>query len=184
MSIPPATQIPIYDPQTGQPFPGNVIPQSRFSALATSLLPSIPNPDRTGINFGLQSNKSPAISSVAIDQFLWAYTIDHNLNDRQNIHFSQWRDRVGEPSFTGAPIVPFNNPLQNGVSNTQLGTGFLLNYVQTLNQNLVVTAGADWIGYITDQDNANQNVSFSAVAGGNTFPLVNFDGQNVPTSWG
>jgi hypothetical protein len=178
------TQIPIYDPQTGQPFPGNVIPQARFSALATSLLPSIPNPDRAGINFGLQSNKSPAISSVAINQFLWAYTIDHNLNDRQNIHFSQWRDRVGEPNFTGAPIVPFDNPLQNGISNTQLGTGFLLNYVQTLNQNLVVTAGADWIGYVTDQGNANQNVSFGAVAGTKTFPLVNFDGQNVPTSWG
>jgi hypothetical protein len=178
------TQIPIYDPQTGQPFPGNVIPQARFSALANSLLPSIPNPDRAGINFGLQSNKSPAISSVAINQFLWAYTIDHNLNDRQNIHFSQWRDRVGEPNFTGAPIVPFSNPLQNGISNTQLGTGFLLNYVQTLNQNLVVTAGADWIGYVTDQGNANQNVSFGAVAGSKTFPLVNFDGQNVPTSWG
>ena len=123
----------------------------RFSALSTSLLPSIPNPDRTGINSGLQSNKSPAISSVAIDQFLWAYTIDHNLNDRQNIHFSQWRDRVGEPSFTGAPIVPFNNQLQNGINNTQLGSGFLLNYVQTLNQNLVVTAGADWIGRLTER---------------------------------
>ena len=33
------TQIPIYDPQTGQPFPGNIIPQSRFSPLAVSVLP-------------------------------------------------------------------------------------------------------------------------------------------------
>src|ERR1700753_4117157 len=60
------TMIPIYDPQTGNPFPGNVIPQSRFSALASSVLPSIPDPDRTGVNFGLQSNKAPAISSVDI----------------------------------------------------------------------------------------------------------------------
>ncbi len=45
--------IPIYDPQTGQPFPGNIIPQSRFSPLAASLLPSIPNPDRAGMVFGL-----------------------------------------------------------------------------------------------------------------------------------
>lgn len=178
------TMIPIYDPQTGQPFPGNIIPQSRFSALASSVLPSIPNPDRAGINFGLQSNKSPAIPSVAINQFLWAYTIDHNLNDRQSFHFSQWRDRVSEPSFTGPPIVAFNNPLQDGISNSQLGSGFLLNYVQTLRQNLVVTAGADWIGYITDQDNGNKNVNFAAVAGANTFPLVTFDGQNAPTNWG
>jgi Carboxypeptidase regulatory-like domain len=180
------TQIPIYDPQTGQPFPGNIIPKSRFSALANSVLPSIPDPDRTGINFGLQSNKSPAIPSVAINQFLWAYTIDHNISDRQNIHFSQWRDRVTEPTFTGsmATIVPFNNPLQDGISNVQLGSGFLLNYVRTISQNLVVTVGADWIGYITDQDNANKNVSFAAVAGSNTFPLVTFDGQNSPTNWG
>jgi hypothetical protein len=178
------TQIPIYDPQTGQPFPGNVIPSARFSPLAVSLLPSIPNPDRTGINSGLQSNKSPAIPSVSISQFLWAYTIDHNLSDRQNIHFSQWRDKVTEPSFTGAPIVPFSNQLQDGINNVQLGTGFLLNYVRTISQNLVVTAGADWIGYITDQDNGNKNVSFGAVAGGNTFPLVTFDGQNAPTNWG
>ena len=56
--------------------------------------------------------------------------------------------------------------------------------MQTINQNLVVTAGADWIGYITDQDNANKNVTFGAVASGNTLPLIGFDGQNGPTSWG
>jgi hypothetical protein len=188
------TQIPIYDPQTGQPFPGNVIPQSRFSALAVSLLPMIPNPDRTGLVSGLQSNKSPAIPSVAINQFIWAYTVDHNLNDRQSIHFSQWRDRVTEPIITadysngpgsnGAPIVPFNNPLQSGINTTQLGSGFLLNYVQTISQNLVVTAGADWVGYINGEHNANNNVSFAGVAGSTTFPLVTFDGQNAPTNWG
>ena len=37
-------QIPIYDPQTGQPFPGNIIPQSRISPLAQSILPQIPEP--------------------------------------------------------------------------------------------------------------------------------------------
>ncbi len=51
------TQIPIYDPQTGQPFPGNIIPQSRFSPSSVSLLSSIPNPNRTGINYGLQQNE-------------------------------------------------------------------------------------------------------------------------------
>ncbi len=62
-----------------------------------------------------------------------------------------------------------------------LGTGFLLNYVKTLSSNLVVTAGADWIGYLTDQNNSNMNVSFPGVVGGNTFPEVGFDGQNAPT---
>ena len=71
--------IPIYDPTTGQPFPGNKIPQQRFSALSQSLLASIPDPDTAGINSGLQSNKLPAIHSIPIRQNLWDYTIDENL---------------------------------------------------------------------------------------------------------
>ncbi len=176
--------IPIYDPLSGQPFPGNIIPQSRFSALARSILPSIPDPNTAGINSGLQSNELPAIRSVAINQHLWSYTIDHNISSSQSIHFSQWRDSVTQPTFTSAPIVPFSNELQSGINNTQLGSGFLLNYVKTISPNLVVTAGADWIGYINKQANANTGVSFPGVAGGNTFPLISFDGQNAPTPWG
>ncbi len=176
--------IPIYDPQTGQPFPGNIIPQSRFSPLAVSLLPSIPNPDRTGLVSGLESNKSPAISSIPIRQTLWAYTIDEALTSSQSIHWSQWRDTFSSPSFTSAPIVAATNPLQSQINSTQLGSGFLLNYVKTVNPNLVVTVGADGIGNVIGQHNANDKVSFGAVAGGNTFPLVNFDGQNAPSAWG
>ncbi len=178
------TQIPIYDPLTGQPFPGNIIPQSRISPLAASVLPAIPNPDRAGLVSGLQSNKSPAVPSLAISQFLWAYTLDHNLSPSQSIHFSHWRDHVISPTMSVAPIVPLTNELQSGVNNSNLGTGFLLNYVKTVSSNLVVTAGADWIGYLTDQDNANMNVKFAGVVGGNTFPEVGFDGQNMPTTWG
>jgi hypothetical protein len=178
------TVIPVYDPSTGQPFPGNVIPPSRFSALAKSILPMIPDPNTPGINSGLQSNELPAIHSVAINQHLWSYTIDHNISASQSIHFSQWRDSVTLPSFTSAPIVPFSNPLQSGIDNTNLGTGFLLNYVKTINPRLVMTAGANWVGYISNQNNANHNVTFAGTPGGNTFPLIGFDGQNAPTTWG
>ena len=74
------------------------------------------------------------------------------------------------PTFSVAPIVPFSNELQSGINNTHLGTGFLLELCENHTPNLVVTAGADWIGYITDQNNANMNVSFPGVVGGNTFP--------------
>ena len=48
----------------------------------------------------------------------------------------------------------------------------------------MVTAGADGIGNVIGQHNANAKVNFGAVAGGDTFPLVAFDGQNAPTAWG
>ncbi|HEY3627454.1 MAG TPA: TonB-dependent receptor [Terracidiphilus sp.] len=176
--------IPIYDPLTGQPFPGNKIPSNRFSALAQSLLPTIPDPDTAGVNGGLVSNKLPAIHSIPIRQTLWDYTIDENLTSSQNIHFSQWRDKVNAPFFTSAPIVPTSNPLQSGVTNENQGTGYVLNYSKTISPRLVVTAGADAIGNIIGQHNANDKVSFGAVQGGTTFPLVEFDGQNSPDAWG
>lgn len=178
------TLIPIYDPLTGKPFPGNIIPASRISAISKSVLPSIPDPNRPGLNFGLQSNASPAVRSIAIRQHLWSYTIDHSFSPSQSIHFSQWRDSVDSPSFNGPPIVPISNELQNGQTNDNLGTGFLLNYVKTVSSNLVITAGVDWVGLLTDTENANQNVKFPGVSSSDVFPLVNFDGENAPTGWG
>ncbi len=176
--------IPIYDPLTGQPFPGNKIDPTRFSALAQTLLPSIPDPDTTGLNSGLVSNKLPAVPSIPIRQFLWDYTIDESLSNKQSIHFSQWHDSLNSPFFTSAPIVQSSNPLQSEVTNQNLGTGYLLNYARTVTPNLVMTLGIDSIGNIIGQHNANSKVQFGAVAGGTTLPLVTFDGQNAPTTWG
>ena len=177
-------KIPIYDPQTGQPFPNNKIPQGRFSALANAILPSIPDPDRPGIVSGLQENKSPAVASVAISQSVWGYTVDHNLSSTQSIHFSQWRDSFSSPLFTSPPIVPSSNELQSEVDNTTLGSGFLLNYTKTISPKLAVTAGADWIGLVVGQSNANQKVSFPGVTAGTALPIITFDGQNALTNWG
>jgi hypothetical protein len=39
----------IYDPRSGSPFPGNVIPTSRFNSASAGLLPFFPNPTYPGI---------------------------------------------------------------------------------------------------------------------------------------
>ncbi len=177
-------QIPIYDPQTGKPFQGNIIPQARISPLAQSILPFIPNPDRTGLVSGLQSNKSPAVPALAIRQYLWGYTLDHNLSPSQSIHFSQWQDSLSSPFFTFAPIVPSSNELQSHINDTELGSGFVLNYVKTVRSNLVVTAGADWIGEISGEHNAKDGVNFGGLVSGSNFPYISFDGQNAGTPFG
>lgn len=177
-------QIPIYDPTTGQQFPNNVIPQTRFSNIAKAILPLIPDPDRPGVNSGLQSNKSPAVPSLAISQHLWGYTIDHTISSSQNIHFSQWRDALTSPYFTAPAIVPASNELQSQINDSEIGSGFVLNYMKAINRNLVMTAGADWIGELSGEFNAKTGVSFPGVVGGTTFPLVYFDGQNAPTQLG
>src|SRR5208282_5907342 len=105
------------------------------------ILPEIPNPDLPGVGgYGLESNKLPAVSSVPNTQDLWGYTIDETLSSSQSIHFSQWRDKESLPMFTNSPIVSSSNELQSEESNATLGSGFLLNYVKTMNPNLVATA--------------------------------------------
>lgn len=178
------TQIPIYDPLTGQQFPGNIIPQGRISPISQTILPFIPAPNRTGQVFGLQNNESPSVPAVKISQDLWGYTLDHQLSASQSIHFSQWRDSISSPYFTNAPIVPSSNELQSEINNNQLGSGFLLNYVKNIKKNLVVTAGADWIGYINKLVNAHVGVSFPGAVDSTTFPDIGFDGQNATTGFG
>ena len=177
-------QIPIFDPLTGKPFPGNIIPFNRFSTLARSILPLIPNPDRAGVVHGLQSNKSPAVTSLPINQLLWGYTLDHNLSSSQSIHWSQWRDTRTTSGFDYAPIVAPSNELQSEKTLPYIGSGFLLNYVKTVRQNLVMTAGADWIGEINNQFDARKGVNFPGVINSVIFPNVTFDGQNADTNWG
>lgn len=178
------TMIPIYDPQTGQPFPENKIPTTRFSALAKAILPSIPAPDRPGTNYGLQSNKSPVIHGTPIDENLYGFTLDHTLNSAQSLHFTMWRDNQLTTPIGYAPIVPLTNQLESGQNNYNYATGFLLNYVNTLTSNLVMTAGIGWLGKLDGQSNALHGVTFSGVQGSTVFPNVTFNGQNAITNWG
>jgi hypothetical protein len=41
---------PVRDPETGQPFPGNVIPASRFDPVAVAMLELLPQPNQPGAN--------------------------------------------------------------------------------------------------------------------------------------
>jgi hypothetical protein len=176
--------IPIYDPLTGMPFPGNKIDPSRFSPLSMSILQYIPNPDYQGTNFGLQSNKLPSVKSTPIKENLYGFTVDHKLTEMQSVHFTMWRDNQLTQPFNDNPIVPFGNPLLNATNNYNFATGFLLNYVDVVKPNLVATAGASWVGKLDGQQNASQKAPFPAVANSVVYPHISFDGQNAITGWG
>lgn len=181
-------QIPIYDPQTGQQFQCNgklnVICSSRFSAVSKAILPMIPDPDRTGTNFGLQSNKSPTVTSAPLSESLWGFTVDHTIDSTQSIHYSQWEDNQLTKNYGAAPIVPISDPIQSEMNDYNYAAGYLLNYIKTVTPNLVATAGISWLGKLDGQANGNQNVNFSEVQDSNVFPGVSFNGQNSITSWG
>jgi hypothetical protein len=177
--------IPIYDPLTGQPFPGNVIPSGRISALSQSLIQYIPDPDRPGSGTGgLDSNKSfvPFINPTI--QHNWGFVIDQTLTPTQSLHYSEWRNTHSNYGFDNAPIVKAPNPLNSMKYLPYLGSVFLLNYSNSLSSHLVMTAGFGWIGEINNQFNITKGYTFAAVTNENIPPNITFDGQHAPTNWG
>jgi hypothetical protein len=177
-------QIPIYDPTTGLPFPLNKIPANRFSALANSIIPSIPAPDRTGTNYGLQSNKSPAVHNDPMTDNLYGFTVDHTITQSQSLHFSMWRDNQLTVPYNYAPIVPDTNELQSAQYDYNFATGMLLNYVKTVTSNLVATAGIGYYDKLDGQSSQNLGHPFAGVQNSIDFPNITFNGQNSITDWG
>jgi hypothetical protein len=168
-------QIPIYDPLTGAPFPGNIIPTSRFSALSQSLLQYIPNPDRPGSGAGgLHSNKSFAPFINPQIQHVWGFTIDQTLTPTQSLHYSQWRNSYSTHSFDYHPLVLAPNPLNSQKSEPSLGSVFLLNYSNAISSHLVMTAGFGWIGEINNQFNMTKGATFGGVINENIPPNITF----------
>ncbi|HYZ83709.1 MAG TPA: carboxypeptidase regulatory-like domain-containing protein, partial [Bryobacteraceae bacterium] len=92
----------IRDPQTGQPFPNNVIPSSRISPIATKVLSLYPLPNtgptdrRSAGNY--RDNRSSSINS---DQF--EGRIDQNFSDRHTVYGRFFYKN--NPSFDPNPLT-------------------------------------------------------------------------------
>jgi hypothetical protein len=73
----------IYDPQTGQQFPGNVIPQNRLSPQAQALLNLIPLPNAAGRDRGTEDNYV-ASASETFDENSFNVRLDGRLSGNVN----------------------------------------------------------------------------------------------------
>src|SRR5690242_18938615 len=74
----------IFDPETGQPFPGNVIPSTRIGNYASKFLTFVPlpNTNEPTINF-----RGPR-ASAPIDQDQYVSRIDHRFSDKNSLYGS------------------------------------------------------------------------------------------------
>jgi len=169
----------IYDPTTGQPFPNNQIPTNRFSPLSASLLKYLPAPT-TG---GFTNNFAPETGIIPNRQTNWGFTIDHNINEKQALHYAEWRDNYSNIAQTNN-YFPNGSVLAGSKFQPSLGTGFFLTYSNTITPNLVMTAGMSWAGEINNQFSLQENYSFPGVAGSVQLPTIYFNGPLSPTTWG
>jgi carboxypeptidase family protein/TonB-dependent receptor-like protein len=185
--------IPIYDPASGQPgsctaggntpgtpFRGNIIPKACFSPLTSGILPLIPTPTLPGF-----SNNSPnLIGAIPFRQNPWGFTIDHNITDKQSIHWAEWRNR--QTAYGEGNNLPTSNPLANYTYFPDLGTVFIANYSYAINPHLVMTAGASWLGELNFQIPVRTGTQpvLSAAPGAPIVSGINFSGPLNPGNLG
>jgi hypothetical protein len=163
-------------PAPGSPWPGNKIPTSCFSPLSTSILKDLPDPQLNT----LSNNQQSLVGVLLNRQFSWGFSIDHNLTERQKLHFSYWRDHEPTPNCCNSnAYFPANNPITGLNPQDRLGTGVFVTYSNVISSNLVMTAGVGWMGEINNQFNQNPHSPFAGVAGSTTFPQINFGNKTL-----
>ncbi|TAM79227.1 MAG: TonB-dependent receptor [Acidobacteria bacterium] len=87
----------LYNPQTGQPFPNNMIPSTMIASQSKTLLPFLPPPDVAG-TLGLPGGKPNYFGLVSTAQDVNAadLRIDYQISDRDNLYGIYSRN-VGDP---------------------------------------------------------------------------------------
>ncbi len=165
----------------GTPFINNTIPTVCFSPLAASLLKYIPPPALGG----LTNNQQSLRGVLPTRQNPWGFTIDHNINDKQSLHWAEWRDKQTSYGTETGARFPTSNPLTSNTYNPDLGTVFILNYANTITPHLVVTAGASWLGELNDQLSQRTSApGFAAAPGTPQLSQITFSGPNAITDFG
>ncbi len=166
----------IRDPATGQPFPGNIIPQSRFSPIARAVLANTTLYPAPTLN--TDTNNFVAGSSQKLRTHQGDAKVDMNLSDRDRIfgrvslqHYTSEPDRAALPSNLAGTN---DSPFQGLAFNWTRSIG-----ATTLNELLVgfthvkfATIAVDWAGI----GNANNSVGIpgsQAIAGLSQFNIAN-----------
>jgi len=119
------------DPTTGNriPFPGDVIPQSRISPIATALLNFFPAPDNAGDGANTDSNNyvKREMQNDKFNGYTWR--IDQNWNNSNhsyvNLRYNTWNE------LSYDPFGPEN--IFNGIYQTRL------NYGATADHNILIS---------------------------------------------
>ncbi len=183
-------ETPLIDPLTGQPFPGNIIPQSRLHPVAVRTLPAIPDPilsdpDRNYLNSAPRIENTDTIGfradyEMSADRKLFA-NYRHSASDRVNV--------VAFPEFGSSSVTTnhrlslnYNWTMSDSLVST-FGVNFRRNVDQQLSPNagqsgLTASFGINGISAADDQDEGFPDFRIAGYGGGRG-PTFGDDG-NLP----
>ncbi len=169
---------PIFDPVTRQAFPGNIIPQSRWSAISKNILPLIPDPNQAGVT----GNYSFLNSSVHND-YIYSIKIDHSIAAKNRASFFMTRE-----SQYDNPIAVLPGPLSNGLLQGQYPDNYRANddWIFTPTLLLHSTFGISrqrqhWNTPL--QNGYGSKIGLPLTGDSDVFPIVAFETDNL-TNWG
>jgi outer membrane receptor protein involved in Fe transport len=168
----------VVDPQTGQPFPGNQVPQSRFSPIAAALLADqtlYPLPNRSG-----DINNYVSASSDKVRTHQGDFKLDYNASAKDRMfarasyqHYTSEPERAALPSnLAGSNDSPFFGLALNWTRTISASAvnELLLGYTRVKFQ----TSNTDWAGI----GNANSTIGIpgtQAIAGLSGFDVDTYD---------
>lgn len=170
---------PIFDRETEAQFPGNCIPQNRFSSVSRNILPLIPQPTTSGLQ-----NNYLATTSTSSDLDSWSIKIDHRISDRHMI--SGWYNTQDLGSLVDGPLPGplFGNNSNNVSANKPQFVRFNYDWIMTPTTSLHVTYGVTRLRQYFDNNSVGQGwpqkLGLKGVSEGDTnaFPVVTFaDGR-------
>jgi len=103
----------IFDPLTGEPFPGNIIPENRLNPAALNMLQYVPRQAFRQTD-PLDFTNRAAIPDT-ISQNAWFFRIDHNFSQNDRVFFRMAWDRQewNQPSINPAVGLFFYNEPMN-----------------------------------------------------------------------
>jgi Carboxypeptidase regulatory-like domain/TonB dependent receptor len=149
----------IRDPLTGQPFPGNIIPQDRFSRAAKFFFPYILLPNSPG-------NRFRAVASNPTNIYEVMGRVDHLLTDKQRIY--------GRYIINNAEqIIPQYKPEFLAQTNSTKQQSAGLNYTYSLTSTTLITIGGNYLRSLNlFDDNQTGKANLTQESGIQGFPTA------------
>lgn len=97
----------IVDPTTGNPFPGDTIPQSRMDSIALAVLPFVPLPNTGGNGLWLAPSSNR-------DDYQWLGKVDYVLHEKDHLAGRYFFDQnAGQRDVGSIPGILANNEFRN-----------------------------------------------------------------------
>lgn len=167
----------IYDPATTAgnvrtPFPGNIVPQSRFTPIAQKVVAQIPDANTPSL-----AGNYNFVNQSAFDRYIWSLKFDHAITDTNRVSYFFSNEVQGQDDVTG-----FTGLLGNGLQNFQKPYNHRINHDYSIKPNLLMHTTYGFSITRQTWDNPNQRgggtaLGFKGLSGdSDATPRIQFSG--------